>query len=626
MYEIDGMSIDELHKALTSEPVYVSPIKQKMIETFVSKAVVKSDTVSILWGHLFQAKWLTEKGEIGEALRLAKAVLEQKDCPDILAFETHRYLRDVYARMNALDLAIEHHQALDWRFTSDRSERIAPEGFLATAFLKLEEYQQAERIAQNTIYKMKIARLHYWEMSYTNTLGVIYLEQNKLDSAWNCFKRAEKLLYRYYTPDSNMTDFEFNLIKGLFVGNKAQVLANQGRHLEAIPLFKVDIATSLYDSSQIGKIENGIRSLLYLSDSYTALSLYDKADQCLRRANRLINKYGLHYLDENKLKSELMFYRKKKNIDTAFIILERLMALRDSAGFEQTKLYSSIALSDSEYSMEDLLQGYPKNQPKAEADDSFFSSIPLSAWSIGFLLICVLVLSFIVIKQMIKSNEALKAKSKKIEHQKTVIDFTLTEKETLLKEVHHRVKNNLQIVSSLLFFQAKNVRDPEAKRVMQEGQARIQTMAHIHQTLYQEDMLEQLDFEEYVRDLTNQIISSYKLGEESILIYLNIQKLQIPVDKAIPVGLILHELVTNSIKHAFSKGKKGSIRLSLEALGNEAILTYSDSGPGLSKKQDLGKSKSVGMKLITLLTGQLKGEFKSKALNSFLVELRFPLK
>ena len=74
------------------------------------------------------------------------------------------------------------------------------------------------------------------------------------------------------------------------------------------------------------------------------------------------------------------------------------------------------------------------------------------------------------------------------------------------------------------------------------------------------------------------------------------------------MSLILHDLVTTSIKHAFSKGKKGSIRLSLEALGNEAILTYSDSGPGLSKKQDLGKSKSVGMKLITLLTGQLKGE------------------
>ena len=184
---------------------------------------------------------------------------------------------------------------------------------------------------------------------------------------------------------------------------------------------------------------------------------------------------------------------------------------------------------------------------------------------------------------------------------------SLGEKEILLKEIHHRVKNNLQIISSLLSLQSKYIEDEKALSNFQESQTRVRSMALIHEKLYQSADLVSIDFAEYLESLVLELARSYRLNPLSVSIDLNIAEAMFDVDTAIPCGLIVNELVTNSLKYAFPDNRKGVIQINLDSHGDRFTLVVKDDGIGFPEHVDWQNTESLGMQLVNTLTSQLGG-------------------
>jgi two-component sensor histidine kinase len=158
----------------------------------------------------------------------------------------------------------------------------------------------------------------------------------------------------------------------------------------------------------------------------------------------------------------------------------------------------------------------------------------------------------------------------------------------LLKEVHHRVKNNLQVISSLLNLQASQIPDPGTKDILRESQNRVRTMALIHEKLYQSSDLAQVDFASYLRGLANFLLQSYRGRSENVSIQVDAENIMLDIDTAIPCGLIANELISNSLKYAFPGNQRGCVTLTCQHVNNDHFeLTVSDDGVGLPEGFDI---------------------------------------
>lgn len=204
---------------------------------------------------------------------------------------------------------------------------------------------------------------------------------------------------------------------------------------------------------------------------------------------------------------------------------------------------------------------------------------------------------------------------------------SLEEKELLLKEVHHRVKNNLQVISSIFSLQSQTLEDEQALAILEESQNRISSMALVHEKLYQTANLANIDFAEYIRDLTYNLLASYNINSDWIQTEMNIESIELNLDSAIPCGLLINELVSNSLKHGFPNQRSGTISIFLGVLDEQAetlCLKVEDDGVGLPEGFNPNKATSLGVSLISSLTQQLRGtlNFQNNPGASF--EITFP--
>lgn len=194
------------------------------------------------------------------------------------------------------------------------------------------------------------------------------------------------------------------------------------------------------------------------------------------------------------------------------------------------------------------------------------------------------------------------------------LEASLKEKEVLLRELHHRVKNNLQIVVSLLNLQSKDIRDKGDLQFFKAIQSRIRSMILIHDKLHQSQNLANIDTTDYIKTLSEHIFRSYNVKLGTVVLKTNIAKLNINIDTAIPCGLIINELISNSLRHAFVKpikGRKAEVRINLHKdKAGDIRLVISDSGVGLPKDIDFRNTKSLGLQLVRILVEQLNGTIK----------------
>jgi PAS domain S-box-containing protein len=201
---------------------------------------------------------------------------------------------------------------------------------------------------------------------------------------------------------------------------------------------------------------------------------------------------------------------------------------------------------------------------------------------------------------------------------------SLQEKEVLLKEIHHRVKNNLQVISSVLSLQSETIVEGEALPAFQDCQARIHSMALIHEILYQSSNLAQVNLAAYSRRLAEELVRSYQVEPERIRLVVEADEVWVSAEKAMPCGLILNELIANCVKHAFPDGRSGTVRVTLRAEGGAQVtLSVGDSGVGFPPGVDFRHAESLGLQLIGLLTEQLGGTMTLECRKGTLFTIRF---
>lgn len=201
------------------------------------------------------------------------------------------------------------------------------------------------------------------------------------------------------------------------------------------------------------------------------------------------------------------------------------------------------------------------------------------------------------------------------------LEKSLNEKEMLIKEIHHRVKNNLMIISSLLSIQANYIKDKEIKNIFKESQSRARSMALIHEKLYKNSNHEKIDFGSYIKELINELFRTYSDQPGRAYLDLEIDNYELDVNAAIPLGLVINELVSNSLKHAFPDDRTGTVKVEFHKENNEFVLTLSDDGVGLPEGFKIENANSMGLILVKNLVDQVDGvlELERKPGTKFII-------
>ncbi len=238
---------------------------------------------------------------------------------------------------------------------------------------------------------------------------------------------------------------------------------------------------------------------------------------------------------------------------------------------------------------------------------------------LGGILLALFISSFLLYHNQLrrKNNQLLSQKNQ-------LIAAALSEKEMLIREVHHRVKNNLQVVSSLLNLHARKVADPEAIGAIREGRDRVKSMAFIHHKLYQVNDVRQMTVSDYVEDLANYLFTSYQIDAQQIELKTAIAQLELDVDVMVPLGLILNELISNSLKHAFPNGQKGQLSVSFKEKKESFLLEVADTGVGFAQVDQAPRSSGFGYQLIQTFCKKLKGQLLIEHQGGTTIQLSFP--
>jgi len=214
---------------------------------------------------------------------------------------------------------------------------------------------------------------------------------------------------------------------------------------------------------------------------------------------------------------------------------------------------------------------------------------------------------------LIASNENLEKKIMELQKTQDELKKTVHDKEILLKEIHHRVKNNLQIISSLIYLQNRKIDDKTLLETLTEVNTRIQSMSLVHEHIYKSNQFDRINLYEYVQTIARELITVYKIDTNDIALIIDVNKeLHLSMDSSIICGLILNELITNSLKHAFPEKKKGEIILKTIEDEKYLILIVKDNGIGLPKDMDINKTKTLGLQLVNNLMRQLGGYLEIK--------------
>ncbi|MDR3610809.1 MAG: sensor histidine kinase [Ignavibacteriaceae bacterium] len=227
------------------------------------------------------------------------------------------------------------------------------------------------------------------------------------------------------------------------------------------------------------------------------------------------------------------------------------------------------------------------------------------------------------LEENLQSVKMLLEKEKK---RSELLEIELKEKENLLREVRHRVKNNLQVVSSLLNIQSDYVKDKEAHKLFINSLNRIKAMAMVHENIYQTSNSSGIDIDKYLKDLVIYLFRSYNINAGLIKLNIDIGSFSLSLDTAITCGLLINEIISNSFKHAFPDGRSGNVQLSIQDSADQYIMVVSDDGIGLPDNIKLENHSPFGLLLISTLVDQINGNIVLEKQNGTKFTINFPNK
>ncbi len=425
--------------------------------------------------------------------------------------------------------------------------------------------------------------------SFTNNIGLVFFEEYQYDSSLHYFKKALTLFNEndYYLPEYA------NYFRLVIKANIARVKTKQGLLGQDFPVILEEIRLS----KKFNELGVTVSGYLDLATNYYLMKDFNNAfiyiDSIVFMKQYKINAYkealelkGKIYLLNGNIKAGNYFFILKKHIEDSLVQKMKVQAIENASMLYQVNRKEKQLIDQKNELIKNQL--IIQNQKKE-----------------GQFLRWLLVLSLVLVGVVIIFLLYVRKKSIKINTQKIELTESLQQQENLLKEVHHRVKNNLQVVSGLLVLQSNQTDNQEVKKIMEQGQSRIESMALLHQMLYNNTDYKTVDMKEYFHNLLANLNNTFgqglKIGLEE-----NVIGIHVEIDKAISLGLIITELITNSFKHAFA-GKEGCIAISLTELSaNNYKLIVEDNGKGLPPSFDVNKPTSLGLNLISILANELR--------------------
>ncbi len=419
------------------------------------------------------------------------------------------------------------------------------------------------------------------------------------------FEAAYQFLNRVVTLAKEM---------GLHPGELAPLLNDRGnalklleRYPEALADYKLALAYSR--SAEMNGVTLSVEA--NIGDIYMRMGKYAEALPYKLSAIEGFEKIGFKTnLPENYLHTSVI-YEKLGDYKSSLAYHKKYQVEKDSlVSIEKDQMMSSLltkyetAEKDSRLAVQD-------------AQISRQNTVQWAISGIALLLGLVLFLLYRNFRQKQKSNTTLSATNGLLEKKNK-------ENELLLKEIHHRVKNNLQTISSLLNLQSAGITDTNALEAVQESQSRVRSMGLIHQKLYQGDQLATVEMKDYFKTMGETLFHAFGMKEQQVALNVNMEEVGLDVDTAIPVGLIVNELVTNALKYAFPEGRSGTVEISLQTQDDNTLtLRVKDDGVGLQPTQSQSKDNGFGARLVQLLTLQLDGQLQESAKDGVETVIRF---
>ncbi len=453
-----------------------------------------------------------------------------------------------------------------------------------------------------------------------NNIGVFYNRSKNSDSAEVYFLKAKKLLAQKKISKESETFYKY--FQSLIDGNLALSYFNEGNVKEAIPLLKVDV----YYSLKVLNYESAFNSYNLLTQCCIDLKQNSLAKRYLDSAQVLLNerikgigpklKFLLtsanYYNSVNEFNRSNQIYKQYLNINDSFQLLENERQIHNQG------VAISIEKAEMELNEKDRLIELNKFEDAKQRS--------FRAYTIAGLIILGTVIVFLILnnRNSRKREEQLSLKNRQISSQNMLIENSLREKEALIKEIHHRVKNNLQIISSMLSLQMGKVIDKNTETILKDAQQRINAISLTHQMLYQKDNISAISLADYVENLVSQIEVTIFSSNIELVTSIALQNRKINIDTAVPLGLMINEILTNAYKHAFSETEKGRVSVTLIDTIEGCTLKISDNGRGLPENFENLNQKSMGIELIYILAEQLDAKLKIEKTNgtTFVIEMK----
>ncbi|RIV51063.1 sensor histidine kinase [Flagellimonas taeanensis] len=569
------------------------------VKIYLANSQKTNDTVAARLYKVMEAQLYNDLGEYDKSIALAKELHEDKDS---LEMDLHKIILDVldnnYANLQMYDKQIEIRK-------EKRELGITENVSFYDIYSNLGLYRKARdqyimevkpTIADNETYKLA---------QYHSKVGNYLRLDDSAPTALSELKKAKAYLDVYLndisTQKSEQDIFESELLKAEIEGNIAKCHVMMGEYETAIPLLEDSIEALEASSKNIHKSEV-IDNTMYLAEANLQLERFNAAKKYLDIDFENIN--ILQTIERNSLLAA--FYDKVENFKNATIYYKRNERIKDSLAQKQSalikqQLVTIVANEDLQNSQRLIDEQKRINELARSEMKAKDERINLVFISLIFTLLGFAGLVYAYLKSI--KNQRL------ISEQKHIIENALVEKDSLLKEIHHRVKNNLQMVSSLLSLQTKNTRSKAAIEALEEGKSRVKAMALIHQKLYQNDDLSVIEMQGYIESLINSVQSVYKKGGHNISITIDAEGTELDIDRAIPFGLILNELVSNSFKYAFpDNDDNGKIYIHLRKNGDQGYFEYTDNGVGLPEDAEERAHSSMGIRLMNRLVNQLQSK------------------
>lgn len=563
------------------DSIWLQLIQQEIKWTSTKKDTKTIHQLNYYLGHIYHSqKRFSKSIPIQEVLIQNEQALKKSQLQ-----KTYTKLEKAYIQTNDFEKAL-----------TIRKNRLK-KGLITSSYDLYQEFELHDLALKDYIfYERKMALKIVDQYKHFRVLGVLYLEAEQLDSARRYFMKGLALAKFHFSAidTKKLTKTHLHAIT-TFNGFLGRCFMEEGAYNKAIPLLKSDIKQSDNDEN------NKLFKMIHLAQCYIQINEPKNAAAYIKEIEKLAKdkEDKRMFIRLSALKAS--YFRLTNQYDSAYFYANQYIQLKDIQTESIRKFQAILLLSNIEIDSrkKDLLitkVNLEKERSEKKAQLAYLIAIIIVAMTTSVSLVILFI------------NSLQKKRSR------LLIEKKNEENEVLLKELHHRVKNNLQVIYSLINLQKRRLETPELNQSLSMVQNRIKTMSLVHQNLHENESFKEVNIASYIKTITDYLISLYLNEEKDIRVQLNIDpSIEMPMDRSITIGLLMNEIISNSLKYAFKGRLSGIISVDLQYIQDGYQLKLSDNGLGFIP--EAVQAKSLGMYLIKNLVKQIQGRYDIENFN-----------